>query len=348
MKRLSVLVAGTFALGASVLLVGGGPVQADAPSQAGWWTATNAGAGFGIPSPPPPPDVPPNGLLVEGGQRSPTAYAAVVYDVPQGAVVGKLTMTVATEGGQPDATPATNLQVCPLQSAAISPEQGGPMSDAPAYSTGHCLTGGASSSGGSYSFNVSALVTDGALAVAILPTTPTDRVVFAPPGADSLQIQQTAGSGSGSSGALGSSTDSNASTGSAGDVPSGATGSPVAPGAGGGAVSVGSSPAVTAAGTSTASPPSGTAPALAAPPLSGGTGAQPSSPSVPNAAPATRQASAGSYNPSEFAYASLSPPPAKAWAVGALVAAVLAGVIIWTAAGRAAARAALRDPEMPG
>lgn len=348
MKRLSGLAAGTFALCASVMLVGGGPVQADAPSQAGWWTATNPGAGFGIPSPPPPPDVPPNGLLIEGGQSSPTAYAAVVYDVPQGAAVGKLTLTVATQGGQPDATPATNLQACPLQSAAISPEQGGPMSDAPAYSKSHCLTGGASSSGGSYSFNVSALVTDGALALAILPTTPTDRVVFAPPGAESLQIQQTDGSGSGSSGALGSSTDSNASTGSSGDPSSGATGSPVAAEAGGGSVSFGSSPAVNAPGTSTASPSSAAAPALAAPPLSGGTGARPSNPAGTSAAPSARQTPAGSYNASEFAYASLSPPPAKAWAVGALVAAILAGVALWTAAGRAAARAALKEPDTPG
>lgn len=346
MKRLSGLVAGTLALSASVLLLGGGPVQADAPSQAGWWTATNPGAGFGIPSPPPPPDVPPDGLLVEGGQRSPTAYAAVVYDVPEGAAVGNLTITVATEGGQPDATPATNLQVCPLQSAAISPEQGGPMSDAPAYSTSHCLTSGASSSDGSYSFKVSALVTDRALAVAILPTTPTDRVVFAPPGADSLQIQQTAGSGSGSSGAIGSPTDSNPSTGSSSSDPSsGPTSSPVAADAGGGAASVGSSPAVTAPGSS---PTSAASPALATPPLVGGTGSQPSSGAGANTAPAARQASAGSYNASEFAYASISPPPANAWAVAALVAATLIGAVMWTAAGRAAARAALREPEAPG
>lgn len=336
---------GAAVLASGVILAGGGgSAWADTPSQAGWWTATNPGTGFGAPSPPAPPDVPPNGLLVEGGGDSPTAYAAVVYEVPSGSTVGDLILTVASNGGQPDATPATNLQLCPLKSVAISAEHGGPMSDAPSYSTSHCVTSGASSSGGSYTFKVSALVSDGALAVAILPTTPTDRVVFSQPGSNSLAVQ----SGSSSSpAAVGGSDGSFGSTGSA-------TGSPVGAPSGTSGGSVGSavfSPrgTPTPPAVSVGAVPAGAADSLAGPSpaltLSGGAsvathGATPAPPAGPPAATSGSPA-ANSFNPADFAYSSLKPPPAKAWAVGGLVAAVIVGAVLWLIVGRSAGRAAV-------
>ena len=89
---------------------------ADPPTQQGWWWTANQGPGpFGIPvpPPPPPPDVPADGLLVQGGSSdtSPSAYAAVVYDVPAGATVGQLTLAVTPNSGT---TPAATVRACAL------------------------------------------------------------------------------------------------------------------------------------------------------------------------------------------------------------------------------------------
>src|SRR5438105_13269442 len=94
--------------------------RAAAPEEHGWWTA------FAGPN----PDVPADGLLVEGGASatSPTAFAAVVYAVPDGSTVGKLTLAVAPSSAT---VPMTKLELCPLSSATIKAEQGRPMADAP-------------------------------------------------------------------------------------------------------------------------------------------------------------------------------------------------------------------------
>ena len=70
--------------------------HADTPTEQGWWTVTNAGAptaGFTVPA---SPDVPPDGLLVQGGSDAgaPSAFAALVYDVPPDSTVGQLTLAV--------------------------------------------------------------------------------------------------------------------------------------------------------------------------------------------------------------------------------------------------------------
>jgi hypothetical protein len=162
-----------------VVVLGGptGHAAASTPDQQGWWTALRAGVG---PNTLLAPDVPSHGLLVQGGESGPTAYAALVYaSVPDGPVSLKL---AAASGAI--STPNATLVACPLREAHIQPAEGGPMSDAPAYD---CTTSVPDTiDGADHRFDVSSLVAGGALAVAILATGPTDRVVFDAPDAGSL------------------------------------------------------------------------------------------------------------------------------------------------------------------
>lgn len=118
------------------------------------------------------------------GDTGAAAFGALSYDVPEGATVGKLTLTVAPNSAT---TPSTTLELCPLTSQSFKPEEGGAMSDAPSYSCAHNVTAAPTSS--SYQFDVSSLVSSGSLAVAILPTSPSDRVVLSQPDTKSLDVQ---------------------------------------------------------------------------------------------------------------------------------------------------------------
>jgi hypothetical protein len=164
------------------------PAFAEAPAQQGWWIATNPGTvpglGIGFPAVA-PPDVPSNGLLVEGGASasSPVAYAGLIYQVPVGSAVGALTLDVASGSAT---TPDGTLELCQLVQPTLVPDEGGPMSDAPPYNCSKSVIGNPASSGAFYEFNVAPLVADGVLAVAILPTSSAERVVFDQPEAGSL------------------------------------------------------------------------------------------------------------------------------------------------------------------
>src|SRR5689334_22285649 len=86
------------------LVVGPTAALAQAPLEQGWWTTGNPGSVEGSPTPPAPPDVPAKGLLVQGGSSSasgasntgPTSYAGLVYLLPDGALLGPLTLNVAS------------------------------------------------------------------------------------------------------------------------------------------------------------------------------------------------------------------------------------------------------------
>jgi hypothetical protein len=190
MSRLARVLMSGFAAGVGVIGVTSS-ANAAAPDQQGWWTQTNAGlgsqTGLAVPAPPAPADVPSNGLLIEGGASpaSPTAYAALVYQLPVAANATSLTLTVATGSAS---TPASTLRICPLVNPNLNAEQGGPMGDAPAFDCSHSATAGASANGTSYHFQVAPLVTGGNLAVAILPAATTDRVVFDRPDSNSLTV----------------------------------------------------------------------------------------------------------------------------------------------------------------
>ncbi len=197
MRRLARSLFLSTALGAcaAVAGVGANPAGATVPDQQGWWTTLNQGSAPEVGTPmsaPTPPDVPAKGLLVEGPSgaagpfSAPVAYAGLVYYLPVGATAGTLTLTVAANSAT---TPKATLQLCPLVNPVLNPEHGGPSSDAPPYDCTHNVSAAPNAAGSAYAFAVSQLVTDGSLAVAILPTSPTDRVVFDQPDADSLALQ---------------------------------------------------------------------------------------------------------------------------------------------------------------
>lgn len=129
----------------------------------------------------------------DGGQ--PVAYAAVRYTLAEGETPTSLTLTVATASAS---TPGVALAVCQL-TATFTPEQGGSMAKAPNFDCGAKQTGSPASGGANYTFDVARFASDGALAVAILPTAPTDRVVLAKPGVESLQSSASAGGSLGAS-----------------------------------------------------------------------------------------------------------------------------------------------------
>ncbi len=193
MRRLAVLsvlfgFAGALAV---CLTMRAAPAAADAPEQQGWWTVLNPGVG-GLSAPVPvPPDVPSDGLLVQGGPSasSPAAFAALLYSLGQGASASTLTLQVT---GNSATTPNSTLEICPLSSDSFNAQEGGPMSAAPSYDCTNKVTASASSNGTSYQFDASSLVSNGTLAVAVLPTSPSDRVVFNAPDSNSLAVQAAA------------------------------------------------------------------------------------------------------------------------------------------------------------
>jgi hypothetical protein len=279
---------------------------ADAPTTTGWWTVANPGPV----SLPVGSDVPKGGLLIEGGYGSATgaadsnavAYAAVVYKFDAGATPGALTLTVPSGSAS---TPTAVLQLCPLKSDTFKAAQGAPMADAPPFSCQNSVTAALPSNGSTYTFYVSSLATDGELAVAILPTSPSDRVVLAAPGADSLPTTAAAtGPDSSTSASTGTDTaPSAASTGPASGVDS-------LPSAGDASSSL---PSI-AANTGAAGTPASSSPA----------------PSAPRAA----------NFPTSVASVATT---ASKGAVAFLVAALLIGLLEWELAGRKAVRTALGE-----
>lgn len=307
----------------------GGRALADAPTQQGWWWQGNPGAipEAGVNPSRPPPDVPAKGLLIEGGTGSaigagdggPTAFAALLYQLPQGDSASTLTLSVASGSAT---TPSVTLELCPLDNPGLNAEQGGPLADAPTYNCSTNVTAQASSSGSSFAFNLSRLPSTGDLAVAILPTSPTDRVVFAQPASTSLAVQPGGASSTGTA-----------------FQPS-ASSAPVASSAPSGASSSGAQPSSSASqGGATALPgvsaaPSSSSPAIAGTPASGN-GAPANSSSAPSSSGAA----------TSFVPASSGSDNAKPLAVALIIVAFIVGATTWLAAGRAAARAALKEQQ---
>lgn len=248
MRRLAVLsvllgFAGALAV---CLTMHAAPAAADAPEQQGWWTVLNPGIG-GLSAPAPiPPDVPSNGLLVEGGPTasSPAAFAALLYSLGQGASASTLTLQVTSNSAT---TPNSTLEVCPLSSDSFNAQEGGPASAAPSYDCTKKVTASASSNGTSYQFDASSLVSNGTLAVAVLPTSPSDRVVFNAPDSNSLAVQAP------------STSSGDTSSGDASTALGGASGAVSIPSSGG-VSSPGGSFSVPASGGSTAATPSSSSP----------------------------------------------------------------------------------------
>ncbi|MBV9411460.1 MAG: hypothetical protein JO148_07685 [Acidimicrobiia bacterium] len=183
---------------AVALGVGGGrtPAHAAGPSLKGWWTTVLPVADVGVGGvgnlrDPQAVDVPEGGLLVQGGPTvdKPTAYAALAFDLGSSAVSGPLRLVPAPTTVT---VPGSKLIACPLNDPSFAPVGGGSIADAPAYTCSSAVTATVDSSG-AYVFDVAGLQRGDNLAVAILPSAPADRVVFAPPADDALPVGASAG-----------------------------------------------------------------------------------------------------------------------------------------------------------
>lgn len=331
---------------ASVATLGPWAATADAagPVRQGWWTEANAGRGVSLPG---PSDVPARGLLVQGGTGSksgtsdggPFAFSALVYTIGNGMSADTLTLVASASSGT---NPASTLELCPLESSTWTPVQGGAMGKAPGYSCRSNAT--AAASGGKYRFKVADLVTNGDLAVAVLPTSPVDRVVLTQPDADSLTVGPNSpaagttvpsGAGFGGQPAGGSAVPTPASSGGGGSGQAG----PSQAGPGGGTQTA----LAGGAQTSGSGPSSGTAPDVASPP----TMAAPSpTGSSGHSSAQAAGAPAGTANASfDVGHHSSGGPP---WAAFVALAALVAAGVSWLAAGRSAEQHALDDEPQPG
>jgi hypothetical protein len=162
-----------------------GPAGAQTAPEQGWWTSITLGNGIN----PTATGVPTGDLLVESEVNSkPEAFAALAYQLPGGDVPGTLTLGIAPAPAA--TTPDATLEICPLTSPVFTAADGGPSSAAPAYDCTSHVTAAPESSGSAYQFNVAGLESNGTLAVAILPTSATDRVVFSAPSDSSLTVSQ--------------------------------------------------------------------------------------------------------------------------------------------------------------
>jgi hypothetical protein len=161
----------TGALLGAMALTTGPLARAAAPGvQQGWWTSAGA---LGLPASVAAPDVPADGLLVEGGVSGPRTYSAIAGPAQEGSV---LVLDVAPSSVT---TPDAPLQVCPLRSPVFTPTQGGPSAEAPEYDCARSAT--VVPANGRYRLDLTPLLVDGALAVALLPANATDRVALAAP-----------------------------------------------------------------------------------------------------------------------------------------------------------------------
>jgi hypothetical protein len=231
-------------IGAAALAVAGSatvvallvaPANAQAPDVAAWWNAANVGNG--APAPPAPPDVPAGDLLVQGSNGNGSAPALPVsgapatsqavaglsFDLPDGATVGALTLTI--DGTAPPAAPT--IVACKATQKFVAVDNGAwtdvPPSDCSQTSTPKL-------DGSKLVFDdISKLVSNGRLSITILPGA-IDRVVLHKPDDSALQVMTTGGFGA-SAPPLGTGTNAGPVTDASGGVPA----PPVAP-VGGGAV----------------------------------------------------------------------------------------------------------------
>lgn len=178
-------------LSAGALLLGADSALAAEPVVQGWWTVSSPG---GLPAQPPSaPDVPSDGLLVQGGPSSPGALAALDFQLLEGETAGTLSLQVAPNTAT---TPSAMLVLCPLTVPRFSPEQGGPLADAPAYDCAKKVVAQLDSAGTTFTADVGSLVSQGSLAIALLPGDTTSRIVLNKPGASALTTTVTPAPGS--------------------------------------------------------------------------------------------------------------------------------------------------------
>lgn len=188
MRRRRQLGVGLLAFGvfALALAFGASPVQAEAPSQTGWWFELQSKS---LPTAlPAPPVVPDGGLYVQQGPNGPVAYGAVHYTATDAA---SATLTLKTAPGSTTQLPTTAVQACLTSSSWTAPKQSpGAWEDAPKYGQ-PCTPGkiATDNSAVAFFFNSPFFTTSG-LDLAIVPIDGSKpfTVTFDKPAADSLQV----------------------------------------------------------------------------------------------------------------------------------------------------------------
>lgn len=177
-------------LATALLVITGSQASAQASVGSGWWTTAPVAVA---------PDAPSDGLVVQGGpdESQPFAFAAVSYTGASDATPSALKLTVASGSAT---TPGASLAVCPLTTAGFTPAHGGGEGDAPKYDCASKVTASASSDGATYTFDVASLAKEDGLAVAVVPTAATDRMVFQRPDESSFEVVGTTTHGSSTSG----------------------------------------------------------------------------------------------------------------------------------------------------
>jgi hypothetical protein len=163
--------------------------NADAPVSQGWWTVSNPGGLPANPADATAADVPSDGLLVQAGPVNPTApcnctaFAGLIYEIADGVTASDLTLKVAPNSAT---TPVATLEMCVLANPTFTAKQGGPLTDAPNYNCKQHEAASLAAGDSSFTFHVGSLVSDGILAVAILPGDSNSRVVLSKPAKGSL------------------------------------------------------------------------------------------------------------------------------------------------------------------
>jgi hypothetical protein len=139
--------------------------NAAALEKSGWWYRPNAAPGPLAGVLPPPPGTPPDGLLVQATPDGPNAVAAVSFALEEGELGGSLTLNVSSDTGGETA----NLQACPV-TAPWQPAQGGSFDAKPKEDCEFGTAPGTRSPDGKvWTFDITALITNGRVDVVILP-----------------------------------------------------------------------------------------------------------------------------------------------------------------------------------
>jgi hypothetical protein len=180
------------------------PASAQAPDIAAWWSAANVGNG--APAPPAPPDVPAGDLLVQGSNGNGSApalpvsgapatsqaVAALSFDLPDGASVGALTLTI--DGTAPPSAPT--IAACKATKKFFA-EENGAWTNVPPSDCSQTSSPKLSADGKSLVFDdIGKLVADGRLSIVLLPGA-VDRVVIKKPDDSALTVTTAGGLGAG-------------------------------------------------------------------------------------------------------------------------------------------------------
>jgi hypothetical protein len=209
-----------------------GPAVAQEPDVASWWSAANVGDP--APAPPAPPDVKEGDLLVQGSNPAPVpgspigsapggaqAVAGLAFDLQPTDIVGALTLKM--DGAAP---PQVSVVAC-RATERFTHVENGPWPRVPGYDADACVPGALKDDKVVFA-DVAKLVRDAQLAVVLLPG-PVDRVVFAKPGSDALDVTHAGGVGA-QAPSFGSGTDNGPAPAGGGRSGGGAVGAPAGPG----------------------------------------------------------------------------------------------------------------------